>query len=256
MKRFLALLTLTVTLAACNADPVLTLNGSLGTYRYQVTPGQPDAKIGTALLLKLRLGAARVASNSSVTVTGPATWNGGQPLRFTYPAGSDWVLSPETEIPPVAGAYTITASAALERGNPTQSITLTLSDPSATLEFPAITLKDISRSSFNATWTAVPGASGYITRVFNGTDNIFLSAPQYLSAASVSFPAPGKTLDLSPNKNNLLVVNTANFDTVADDPALPAQVNLSDSAAFIQQPQTASTRATQRPRQMGLIVKP
>ena len=256
MKRCLALLALTAVLAGCNADPVLTLNGSLGTYRYQVTPGQPDAKIGTALLLKLRLGAARVASNANVTVTGPATWNGGQPLRFTYPAGSDWVLSPETEIPPVAGAYTITASAASERGNPTQSIALNLSDPSATLEFPAITLKDISRSSFNATWTAVPGASGYIARVFNGTDNIFLSAPQYLSATSAGFPIAGATLDLSPNKNNLLVVNAANFDTVTDDPALPAQVNLSDSAAFIQQPQTASARASRRVAIPGLIVKP
>jgi hypothetical protein len=256
MKRFALLVALTATLAACNTDPVLSITGSLGTYRYQITPGQPDAKLGTALVLKLRLGSARVGSNASVSVTGPGAWNGGKPLRFTYPAGSDWVLSPETEIPPVAGAYTVMVSAAGERGSPTGSVTLNLADSSAVLDFPTITLSNITRSSLTANWTAVNSASGYIARLFNGTDNVYLSAPQYLTALSAAFPATGATLDLSPNKNNLVVINAANFDTVIDDPALPAQVNLSDSAAFIQQPQTNSTRGSKRVAIPGLVVKP
>jgi hypothetical protein len=257
MKRLPLLFALVAVFTACQNDPPLVVTGAMGTYRYQITPGQPEAKLGTALVLKLRSGAARVGGNASVTVTGPGAWNDGKPLRFTYPAGSDWVLSPETDIPPVAGAYTITVNAAQERGNPTRSLTLTLENPSATLEFPVITLSDITRSSFNAAWTSIQDAKGYIARVFNGTDNVFIGAPQYLTATNTAFPAAGSSLDLSPNKNHLLVVNAANFDTVTDDPPLPAQINLSDSAEFIQQPQQLTTaRSVKRGQQPGLIVKP
>jgi hypothetical protein len=259
MKHLSLLLVLITTLAACNTTQPLIVSGSVGTYRYQITPGKTDAKLGTTLVLKLRVGANRLTGNAIVNVVGPATWNNNAALRFTYPAGSDWVMSPEQDIAPVAGTYTVTVNAPQEPGSPSQTSSLTLTDPMSSLDFSSITLSDITRSSLNATWTAVPNATGYIARLFNGTDNVFLSAPQYLNATNAAFPEKGATLDLNPNKNNLVVVNAANFDTVMDDPALPAQVNVSDSASFIQQPQVASqnnqTRVAIKAR-THLIVKP
>jgi hypothetical protein len=259
MKHLSLMFVLIATLAACNTSQPLIVSGSVGTYRYQTTPGKTDAKMGTTLVFKLRVGANRLTGNGIVSVTGPATWNNNAALRFTYPAGSDWVMSPEQDIAPVAGTYTVTVNAPQEPGSPSQTSTLTLTDPTSTLDFSSITLSDITRSSFNTTWTAVPNATGYIARLFNGTDNVFLSAPQYLNTTNAAFPEKGATLDLNPNKNNLVVVNAANFDTVIDDPALPTQVNVSDSASFIQQPQITSanmkTRAAIKAR-ANLIVKP
>ena len=257
--KYLSLLVLTLSLAACNTNQPLMVAGAVGTYHYQITPGQTDAKLGTTLVVQVRVGANRLTGNAIVSVAGPTTWNNGAALRFTYPAGSDWVMSPEMDIAPIVGTYTVTVNAPQEPGSPSQTSTLTLTDASTTLDFSSISLSDISRSSLNATWTAVPNATGYIARLFNGTDNVFLSAPQYLNATSAAFPEKGASLDLSPNKNNLVVVQTANFDTVIDNPALPAQVNVSDSATFIQQPQIASlnqqTRGAIKTR-AHLIVKP
>jgi hypothetical protein len=259
MKHLSLLFVLIATLAACNTSQPLIVSGSVGTYRYQTTPGKTDAKMGTTLVFKLRIGANRLTGNGIVSVTGPATWNNNAALRFTYPAGSDWVMSPEQDIAPVAGTYTVTVNAPQEPGSPSQTSSLTLTDPSSTLELSSITLSNITRSSLNATWTAVPGATGYIARLFNGTDNVFLSRPQYLTTTQAAFPETGTTFDLSPNKNNLVVLQTTNFDTVIDDPAMPDQVNVSDSATFIQQPQITSanlqTRGASKSR-ANLIVKP
>jgi hypothetical protein len=89
--------------------------------------------------------------------------------------------------------------------------------------------------------------------LYNGTDAVFLSSPIYTLGLSASFPDASATIDLNPNKTNLMVLNATNFDTVIDDPTLPAQVLFSDSAAFIPVPVIDPTSAN--PNQLSRAVK-
>jgi hypothetical protein len=231
-----------VALTSCGGEPTPTINGAMGTYSYQITPAGAETKIGTAITVQLRINGQRIPNDAEITVTGPSGWHP-TPTTFTYPKNSDWVLSPEIEIAPVVGDYVVTAKFPLEGRSITSSATIKLIDSKSAMNTTKIALSNVSRTSVSGVWTNVPSASGYFARLYNGTDALYITKTIYTKEPSASFPISGFAIDLNPVKTNVFTVVTANFDTVADDPVLPVQVDFSDSAEFISLPTVAPARA-------------
>jgi hypothetical protein len=244
-------------LTACPSEPLPIVSGAIGTYNYQITPNQPETQIGTAITLKLRLSSNRTTAPASISVTGPSGWNNNQSLNFIYPTGSDWVLSPEQDIPAIAGEYSITTSIISNNQTVKNTIKLTLTDATTVLPLTTISLSEITRNSVTGTWTLVENAQGYFSRIINATDAVSITNPIYSITPNAVFPLVNQSLDLNPSKTNVFVVNSTNFDTVITDPVLPSQINYSDSAAFIPVPNiTPSSTRTNTRATPTLFVKP
>jgi hypothetical protein len=242
---------------ACGGETPPVLSGAVGTYNYQITPNQPETKVGTAITLMLRQGNARTTSPALVNVVGPSGWNNNQALNLTYPTGSDWILSPESEIAAVAGEYTVTATMLVGNQSLKTSQKLTLGSTTDTLGLTSIALTGITRNTVRGTWSAPNLATGYLARVVNATDDVGIHVPIYTTTPEANFPSSNQSLDLNPSKTNLFLVYSTNFDTVVDNPKLPSQVNYSDSAVFIPNPSINATSSRRIPRsQLGLLVKP
>jgi hypothetical protein len=231
-----------VALSSCGvSDPIPTIVGAVGTYNYQITPGQTETKVGTAITLQIRLNGQRVPADAEVSITGPNGWHP-TPTRFVYPKNSDWVASPEVDIPPLVGDYTIIVKLPFDGRMVTTSVPLKLLDNQPLMPLTSIVLSDVTQTSVKGNWVTVTGANGYYARLLNGTDAIFISSAIYTNALDASFPINGSNLNLNPNKTNLFVVSAANFDTVSDNPTLPQQINFSDSAEFISLPNISPSR--------------
>jgi hypothetical protein len=253
---FISLLPLTtLLLTACPSDTPPVLQGAIGTYNFQITPSQPQTQVGTAITLKLRLGTSRTTAPASISIVGPAGWNNNQALNLTYPTGSDWILSPEQDIPPVLGEYNIQVSTTSNNQVVKTNSKLSLSDTSALMPLSSISLSNISQETVTGKWNADSNAQGYISRLINATDSVSIVAPIYSTQPEAVFPNGIKRFSLNPSKTNLFVVNSTNFDTVIDNPTLPSQVNYSDSAEFIPVPSItpSAARATRRTAPITII---
>jgi hypothetical protein len=230
-------LTLLLGLAACAptpsptvvTEPVYTLEASVGTYRQQKQSGSSESTLGTSLLFKLRVDGKLPPSGVALQVQGPSGWNAGAVSRHFYPAGGEWMLSPEVDTAPIAGVYTIQGTL----GGQVKTVSLTLSEPTSTLPLSTLLapLKTLEGGKLqaNVSWSAVEGAQGYFARILDGTLRVPASDDVYQKTLSASFTfGPPQSFH-----NYFALVYAANFETDSSDPVFPQQVNVSDSLLFL-----------------------
>jgi hypothetical protein len=243
-------------LMACPSIPTRpVLNAVGGSYQYQTTPGKSETKIGSAFAIQLRSSTnQRLTANAGITIRGPTRWNNDQVLKLTYPSGSDWVLLPQSEIAPVAGNYSVEASGVAGTSGEPTSVNFSIGGAQS-MPLTTIVLSDISRTSVTGEWTNLEPAQSYIARIYNGTDAVFLGSPNYLKTTSASFIANAGEFDLSPTKTNVFVVYALNFDATAEKPTFPSELQVSDSASFIDAQGLGAKSVNRISARDGLLVK-
>jgi hypothetical protein len=248
-------------LTACNTNPEpnpnLLIEASGGVYTQQLQPGSSDVRLGTAMVVKLRVPTGRTTKDAAVRITGPSGWNQNQPARFTYPAGADWVISPEVLAAPLAGTYDVAVTLANTEAPISSSIRFEIQDATTpgALATP-IALSNVSRAGASADWADVPGALGYYARIVNITDGVKDSGEVYTLESKAVFPeVGGQTMDLDPNKAHDLVVYATTLDTVKADPVLPAVFKVAESVESLQLDTTRSRREIRGATRSGFVVR-
>jgi hypothetical protein len=247
-------------LTACNTNPEpnpnLTIEASGGVYTQQLQPGSSDIRLGTAMVVKLRVPTGRTTKDAAVRITGPNGWNQNQPVRFTYPAGADWVISPEVQAAPIAGTYDVAVTLANTESPISSSSRFEIQDATTpgTLATP-IALTNVSRAGASADWADVAGAVGYYARIINITDGVKDSSEVYTLESKAAIPETGQSVDLDPNKAHDLVVFATTLDTVKADPVLPAVFKVSESFEAIQLDTTRTRRETRVGNRSGFVVR-
>jgi hypothetical protein len=232
---------LVVLLTACpDTGGSLSLQASGGTYARQTNPGLSEVTLGTAIVVKLRTASGDLVNTPvNVTITGPSGWNADRPSSFTYPAQAFWVVAPERAAPPIAGNYTVQANS---KG---QAITsnFSIADASQKLELATITATvqgSAPNQNVEASWSAITNAAGYYARVLNGTTLVPASDDVYTLEAKAKMPVGTLQADAA----YFTVVYAINFDSVAENPNLPTQFNLSDSLAVVPVATPLSSKTT------------
>jgi hypothetical protein len=204
-------------LGSCTSGPNYTLESSLGTYLRQREVGSSNTQLGTVFVIKLREDNNPTKQTVNFTITGPT---GFASIKESYAAGSDWVIVPAPDATPLVGQYRIELSSGLTQ-------TLELQDASQTLALATI-ITTLENGTVNVSWTSVAGAVGYYVRLFN-TANGSRVAPTVYTLST-------QTLFQNVTQGSFAVaVYAANFDTVTDNPPLPARVNVSDSIGVVVQ---------------------
>ncbi len=249
-----------LTLSACNSypepNPNLTIEASGGVYTQQLQPNSSDTRLGTAIVVKLRIPSGRTVKDAAVRITGPNGWNQNQPARFTYPAAADWVIAPEIMAVPVTGTYDVAVTLASAEAPISSSIRFEIQDATTpgTLATP-IVLSNVSRAGASADWTDVPGTVGYYTRIVNITDGVKDSSEVYTLESKAVIPEAGQSMDLDPNKAHDLLVFATTLDTVKADPVLPAVFKVSESFEAVQLDTTRARRETRGAIRSGFVVR-
>jgi hypothetical protein len=250
-----------LTLTACNnypePNPNLIIEASGGVYTQQLQPNSSETRLGTAMVVKLRVPLGRTAKDAAVRITGPSGWNQNQPARFTYPAGADWVISPEVKAAPVTGTYDVAVTLANTETPISSSIRFEIQDATTpgALATP-IALSNVSRAGASADWADVPGVVGYYARIVNITDGVKDSSEVYTLESQAVIPeAGGQTMDLDPNKAHDVIVYATTLDTVKTDPVLPAVFRVSESVESLQLDTTRARRETRGATRSGFVVR-
>ncbi|NJK44486.1 MAG: hypothetical protein HC933_09530 [Pleurocapsa sp. SU_196_0] len=166
---------------------------------------------------------------SSVSVRGPAGWNGDAVASFTYPAGAYWVAAPQTGATPVSGAYTVEAQIGTEK---LTGSFMVAAEP-AKLELTEITSQlegEAPNQTVRASWQPVDGAVAYYARVVDGSLGVPASEDVYTLEPRADFVVGS----LNSARAYFVVVVAVNLDTVADQPALPGALRMSDSIAALE----------------------
>jgi hypothetical protein len=216
-------------LTACQTDPVtptaaFTVEASGGTYIQQLGAGSQTTSLGTAIVVKIRAADRKLITDPvKVVITGPKTWNGGQTLVFTYPAKAYWVMAPRVQSTPVVGEYLIKANFlnAIE----TKFELKANQKPLAITPITATIKGDAPNQSVEANWEPVPGAVGYYARVLDGTKGIAVSDDAFTLTPNAEIPVDL----LSPSRAYFVTVVASTIDTVANDPTIAGDFNVSDS---------------------------
>jgi hypothetical protein len=221
---------LLVSLTACpDTGGSLSVQASGGTYARQTNPGLTDVTLGTAIVVKLRTASGALTNAPvNITITGPSGWNADRPSSFTYPAQAYWVVAPERAAPPIAGNYTVQANS----NGQAISSNFAIADASQKLELATITATvqgTAPNQNVEASWSAITNAIGYYARVLNGTTLVPASDDVYTLEAKAKMPVGTLQSDAA----YFTVVYAINFDSVAENPSLPTQFNLSDSLAAV-----------------------
>jgi hypothetical protein len=261
MKKIIKIsaLMLAVILTACgtsSGNPGLTVEASGGVYTQQVQPNESAIRLGTAIALKLRTPAGRTSADVAVRINGPEGWNQNQPLRFTYPAGSDWVIASEAAIVPINGAYSVTVAMSEAGGiiNSSGRFEIKDSTTAGVLANP-IVLEELSRSSVKANWADVPGSSSYYARVMNITDNVRVGRDVYTATSQAALPNDQEQIfDLDPSKAHDLLIYATSMDTVNPDPILPATLQVTENITALQLDLTRA-KVRQLKSSLGLTVR-
>ena len=241
---FGALLAAITTACGGLPTPNYVLEASAGTYVQQVGAGSSDTTLGTSFVVKLRTREGKlVSSPASVTIQGPSGWNAGKVSSFTAPANAYWVIAPEIAAAPVEGEYRVTALV----GGETLEKKISIGKTPNQLGLTTITAKvvgDAPNQTVEASWEAVPGATGYYARVQNGTDGVPASDDAYSLEPKASLMVG----TFNPSKAYFVVVFATTMDTVANEPKLPEAFHVSDSiAALTLQAAVAQSAVTTNP---------
>jgi hypothetical protein len=234
---------LMLTLNACS-DLVLTLpviqnitlQTRVGTYTYQEQPGASRTKTGTVFVVIPRISNKVPNFEVDVSITGPSGWNADKALKYTVPAGSDWTMLPVIDAPPVSGSYQVKASFKKTVGSvETFEQKVDLVDVTQSAEIATgLSVSDASRAGATGKWTAIPSAASYIARLHDATQNVGMSDSVFVRDIRAVVPGVGDRAVHLENKDvNLFVMTSVNFDATVRDPELPVQLQVLDSAAFI-----------------------
>ncbi|MBK7471351.1 MAG: hypothetical protein IPI73_12710 [Betaproteobacteria bacterium] len=188
--------------------------------------------VGTAFIVKLRQpDGTPLTAAASVSIQGPAGWNNGQLAVLSYPAGFLRQFYGLVAAP-VAGAYTasVTVGGALYTATFNVAIGTVLASPGAV--FPDLTMPGMVGSS----WSAVPGAASYLTRVFDVTNNLILAPVAFTTATNAALNG----VSLANASTKALQVWAFSNDMTVADPPMPAAFNLAFDRTFISASVTVS----------------
>ncbi len=229
MKKKLGLiisLLLSLVLVGCPPVPSkYTLEVAGGSYVQQTNVGQPETSMGTNIVVKLRTLQGKLPiTNGQVTFMGPKTWNNGQPIFFSYPAGSSWVSAPQAKIPLVVGQYVVRL---VIDGEQLES-NFQIIDSNNRLPLTTGTTAYVNENNFQkvrVNWLPVMGAIGYYARVLDASINQVVSSTIYTLGNTVEIPVDV----LNPSRAYFVVVVATTLNTVVDNPAIPTVSNSSDS---------------------------
>jgi Bacterial Ig-like domain (group 2)/IPT/TIG domain len=184
-----------------------------------------SATLGTAFALR-SLDSSNQPPNTdlSVTIRGPAGWNGGQAFATTYPKGKERFWTALENVAPVTGSYT----ASVNGGSVSFSI-----DASRKLEpISNIVIGDgYTASNLSATWTLPSGVSDVAadSRLFDKSTSSYMSDPSsYLYSTTSNSWYLQTPLDMT--HQNEVQVNLLNWSTYS---AMPAQFNVSRASKAI-----------------------
>lgn len=212
---------------------VLQVNSSTSQGEpFQVTHGTPlfQVAVGTFVMDEVAFSTNLavyvtdgVAGPIFVTVTGPPGWNGGNPYRLEVVAGS--VSEFPALIPPVDGKYVL--SAVLRGVTYTDSAVL---DSSQVLDYPIVTLGDVTTTSFSATWGAVAGANSYILNLTLVEE----AALAFEVTAGTTFALEG--LELEAGAQLGFAVRASSLPVDRDGSHLNTQANGSGAVVFLSVP--------------------
>ena len=196
------------------------LQAAGGTYRNAAA-----GTMGTAFLVRLRTPDGELlASNVTLSLTGPGGWNGGQPLALTYPAGSArqfFGLAPA----PVTGMYTVDATV---DGEPlSDDFTV---DAGSVLDSPGPVTPNVVAvpGAIRSTWTAVAGAGSYLTRLFNVAAQKVIVPVDFTAATTADLT--GVTVY---GGSHALQVFAFSNDMQPADPLVPDAFNVSFDRTFL-----------------------
>jgi IPT/TIG domain len=183
-----------------------------------------SATLGTAFALRsLDNGNQPPSTDLSITIRGPAGWNGGQAFATTYPKGKERFWTALEDVAPVTGSYT----ASVNGGSVSFSI-----DASSKLEpVSNIVIGDgYTASNLSATWTLPGGASDVAadSRLFDKSTSSYMSdaSPYYYTTSNSWYLQT--PLDMT--HQNEVQVNLLNWSTYS---AMPAQFNVSRASKAI-----------------------
>jgi hypothetical protein len=234
---------LMLTLSACSdlvvtlpVIPTVTLQTRAGTYAYQEQPGEIKTKTGTVFMIIPRVSNKVPNFEVGISITGPSGWNADKELKFTVPAGSDWTLLPVIDATPISGSYQFKASFKKTAGSvETLEQKVDLVDVTQGAEVAStLVVSSASRAGATGQWNAIPSAASYIARLHDATQNVGMSDSVFVREARAVVPGTGDRAVHLENKDvNLFVMTSVNFDSTVRDPEVPVQLQVSDSAAFI-----------------------
>jgi hypothetical protein len=214
----------------------VTLQTRAGTYTYQEQPGETKTKTGTVFVIIPRVSNKVPSFEVDVSITGPAGWNADKELKYTVPTGSDWTMLPLIDLPPVSGSYQVKASFKKTVGSiETLEQKVDLVDVTQGAEIATgLSVSEASRAGATGKWTAIPSAVSYVARLHDATQNVGMSDPVFVRETRAVVPGSGDRIVHLENKDvNLFVMTSMNFDSTVRDPELPVQLQVSDSAAFV-----------------------
>ena len=180
---------------------------------------------GTAFVTKLRL-ADGSTPTATISITGPSGWNTtGTPVSlnhnpFTWGIDFDW----RALIPAVAGTYQATTSV---NGNSFSSSFEI--DPSSSIALvTGITLSNVTTIQADLSWTAPAGANGFLGTILQ--DNPSPQADTVVPGANIRTASTNlkfRNIALDSTKQYYVIVLATNAAWTPDNPALPAQTNIS-----------------------------
>jgi hypothetical protein len=220
-------------LSACGGTPILPfkLEASTGTYRYQLGANTQDSKLGTAFIVKVRNpDGSRPTLDVPIRIAGSSIWNGGLPVDLIYPKFAYWVMVSRVDAVPLVEPFRVFVNSTRATGE----VQVQISDPTKQLELATIRSQvadKVDGQQINADWDAVPNAIGYLARLMDGTDGIPVADNQYTLANQASFNVTALNLAHA----HFVVVMSSTINTVADDPQLPTQFDVSDSLTELNQ---------------------
>jgi hypothetical protein len=233
MKLYNLVFLLTIFLLSCmKSVPIYQTEASVGTFSQQIASNSPDVRIGTGFVIKIRsLQLERPHNIARISIRGPSNWNSDQPLQVNYPANAYWLVISRADLPPIVGDYQI--ESVIDNQKSQSKVTISSQNlilPISTIESQAFSENSISKIVVK--WNKVTDAVSYYGRVMDITRGIPISDDFYTHELTTIFAVP----ILNPNRAYSVVLLSANFDTVIDEPVLPTVLLLSDSVQNIDNP--------------------
>jgi hypothetical protein len=214
----------------------VTMQTRAGTYTYQEQSGEIKTKTGTVFAFVPRALNKIPTMDVGIFIVGPSGWNSDKEVSFTVPAGSDWTMLPVIDAPPLAGSYQVKASFKKSVGSvETLEQKIELVDVTQGAEIAsAMMISNASRAGATGQWNPISGAASYIARLHDATQNVGMSDSVFTRESRAIVPGNGDRPVHLENKNiNLFVMTSVNFDATVRDPELPVQLQVSDSAVFV-----------------------
>ena len=166
------------------------------------------------------------ASDWTVSVTGPGI---STPLTFSYPATDSHYAYWDFGVVPLAGTYTVTATAS----GSSDSLSAQFSVPAPAEQLAVVSGIGVTAgsNSYTVDWNAVPGAASYYVNVWGMAGGIYTEvAATWVNGSTYSAVIPKAGLTVGTQYDVYITASTLDMTTAqAVPPPSPAQVNMSDN---------------------------